>query len=175
MDPLGEPPIEDPNPDPDSLVWSMGHRNVQGLAWDSSGRLWATEFGQNTFDEINLIEPGRNYGWPEVEGVGDGDPAYVDPLVTWSTDEASPSGCGDPRGHACTSAPCAASGSGGSRWPTGTPASPRRCSTVSTAGCATSRSPRTGRCGSPPATATAAATPTVTTTGCYGSDPDRLS
>ena len=91
MDPLGNPPIEDPNPDPDSLVWSMGHRNVQGLAWDSRGQLWATEFGQNTFDEVNLIEPGGNYGWPEVEGVG-GDPAYVDPLVTWSTDQASPSG-----------------------------------------------------------------------------------
>ena len=91
MDPLGNPPIEDPNPDPDSLVWSMGHRNVQGLAWDSRGQLWATEFGQNTFDEVNLIEPGGNYGWPEVEGVG-GDPAYVDPLVIWSTDQASPSG-----------------------------------------------------------------------------------
>ena len=91
MDPLGNPPIEDPNPDPDSLVWSMGHRNVQGLAWDDDGRLWATEFGQNAFDEVNLIEPGGNYGWPEVEGVG-GDPAYVDPLVTWSTDQASPSG-----------------------------------------------------------------------------------
>jgi glucose/arabinose dehydrogenase len=91
MDPLGNPPLEDPNPDPDSLVWSMGHRNVQGLAWDSRGRLWATEFGQDTFDEVNLIEPGGNYGWPEVEGVGN-DPAYVDPLVTWSTDESSPSG-----------------------------------------------------------------------------------
>jgi glucose/arabinose dehydrogenase len=91
MDPLGKPPTEDPNPEPDSLVWSMGHRNVQGLAWDSRGRLWATEFGQDTFDEVNLIEPGGNYGWPEVEGIG-GDPAYVDPLVTWSTDEASPSG-----------------------------------------------------------------------------------
>jgi glucose/arabinose dehydrogenase len=69
----------------------MGHRNVQGLAWDRRGRLWATEFGQDTFDEVNLIEPGGNYGWPEVEGVGKNS-AYVDPVVTWSTDEASPSG-----------------------------------------------------------------------------------
>jgi glucose/arabinose dehydrogenase len=94
MDPLGKPPTEDPNPDPDSLVWSMGHRNVQGLAWDSRGRLWATEFGQDTFDEVNLIEPGGNYGWPEVEGASDdsGDAMFIDPLVTWSTDEASPSG-----------------------------------------------------------------------------------
>ncbi len=91
MDPLGNPPDIDPNPDPDSLVWSMGHRNVQGLAWDATGRLWATEFGQNAFDEVNAIEPGRNYGWPEVEGDGD-DPSYVDPLVTWTTDRASPSG-----------------------------------------------------------------------------------
>ncbi len=91
MDPLGKPPIIDPNPDPDSLVWSMGHRNVQGLAWDSADRLWATEFGQNAFDEVNLIEPGSNYGWPEVEGVGR-NPAYVDPVVTWTTAEASPSG-----------------------------------------------------------------------------------
>jgi glucose/arabinose dehydrogenase len=79
------------NPDADSPVWSMGHRNVQGLAWDADGRLWATEFGQSTFDEINLIEPGGNYGWPEVEGTG-GAPSYVDPVVTWATSDASPSG-----------------------------------------------------------------------------------
>ena len=74
-----------------NLVWTYGHRNVQGLAWDDEDRLYATEFGQNTYDEINLIEKGRNYGWPEAEGTSDDD-EYTDPLLTWSTDEASPSG-----------------------------------------------------------------------------------
>ncbi|MFB4316920.1 PQQ-dependent sugar dehydrogenase [Actinomadura sp. 21ATH] len=75
------------------LLWTYGHRNVQGLAWDEAKRLYATEFGQNTYDEINRIEKGGNYGWPEVEGVGDQD-RYTDPLLTWSTSEASPSGLG---------------------------------------------------------------------------------
>ena len=79
------------NPVEGSPVWSSGHRNVQGVGWDAQGRMFASEFGQNTFDEVNLIEPGANYGWPVVEGAG-GDPDYVDPLVTWGTDEASPSG-----------------------------------------------------------------------------------
>ncbi|CAI7976024.1 aldose sugar dehydrogenase [Frankia sp. Hr75.2] len=81
------------NPTPSSLVYSLGHRNVQGLAWDAGGRLWASEFGQNTFDEINLITPGANYGWPAVEGTGDTDGGrYTNPQVTWTTAEASPSG-----------------------------------------------------------------------------------
>ncbi len=74
-----------------SRVWSYGHRNVQGLAWDGDGRLYATEFGQNTFDEVNLIEAGDNYGWPVVEGFGGG-AQFTDPLLTWSPAEASPSG-----------------------------------------------------------------------------------
>jgi glucose/arabinose dehydrogenase len=80
------------NPTAGSPVYSLGHRNVQGLAWDSAGRLFATEFGQNRFDEVNRIEPGRNYGWPTVEGTGDGGGRFVSPLVVWATSEASPSG-----------------------------------------------------------------------------------
>jgi glucose/arabinose dehydrogenase len=73
-------------------VWSMGHRNVQGLTFDPHGRLWATEFGQNTWDEVNLVVKGKNYGWPVVEGKGTGGGRFVSPKVVWSTDEASPSG-----------------------------------------------------------------------------------
>lgn len=74
-----------------NYTWSYGHRNVQGIAWDGAGRMWATELGQNTRDELNRIRPGRNYGWPIVEG-GDGDGPYADPFVTWPTDQCSPSG-----------------------------------------------------------------------------------
>ncbi len=53
-------------------VWSYGHRNPQGLAWDDQGRLWATEHGPSGilsgYDELNLIEKGGNYGWPEIRG-----------------------------------------------------------------------------------------------------------
>ena len=79
------------NPDPASPVWTLGHRNVQGLAFDDAGLLWASEFGENTWDELNLIEKGTNYGWPEVEGKGSR-PEYRNPQVVWRTSEASPSG-----------------------------------------------------------------------------------
>ena len=72
-------------------VWSYGHRNVQGFGWTGDGTMVASEFGQNSLDELNLITRGGNYGWPQAEGPSDDD-AFIDPLVTWSTDEASPSG-----------------------------------------------------------------------------------
>ncbi|MFC7385510.1 PQQ-dependent sugar dehydrogenase [Sphaerisporangium rhizosphaerae] len=75
----------------ENVIWSYGHRNVQGVAWDPDERMYASEFGQNTYDEVNLIKKGGNYGWPGVEGFGGGD-GYTDPLLTWSPAEASPSG-----------------------------------------------------------------------------------
>jgi len=78
------------NPDPSSPVWSKGHRNVQGLAFDDGDRLWASEFGSQVWDEVNQILPGNNYGWPEAEGDANLE-GYVDPQVQWNPSDASPS------------------------------------------------------------------------------------
>ena len=88
LEPDGSIPAD--NPDPDSPVFSLGHRNVQGLAWTDDGVAYASELGQNAYDEVNLIEAGANYGWPIVEGRGG--EGYTDPLHTWTPVEASPSG-----------------------------------------------------------------------------------
>ena len=79
------------NPFPGSRIWTLGHRNVQGLAWDKDGTMYASEFGQNTWDELNHIEPGRNYGWPGAEGISN-QSGFVDPISQWPTSDASPSG-----------------------------------------------------------------------------------
>ena len=162
MEPDGSVPDDNPGP---TLVWSSGHRNVQGLAWDADGRLWATEFGQSEVDEVNLIRPGANYGWPDVEGAGGGE--GTDPVVTWPTSEASPSGAaivGDDlyvaalRGQRLWRVPLEGEGAG----------APVAELDGSSAACAPSSSPRTARCGWPPRTPTAAAPRGRATTASSG-------
>lgn len=89
LTPEGEPAPGNPF---GNAVYSLGHRNVQGLAWDDEGRLWASEFGPDVNDELNLIEPGANYGWPAVTGAPHRE-GFRDAKVVWpSTAESSPSG-----------------------------------------------------------------------------------
>lgn len=83
--------IPEDNPNRSSAVYTLGHRNPQGIAWTADGRMWASELGQNTSDELNLIKAGANYGWPETEGIA-GDARFQDPVAQWTTAEASPSG-----------------------------------------------------------------------------------
>ncbi|TCO53432.1 PQQ-dependent sugar dehydrogenase [Actinocrispum wychmicini] len=75
-----------------NAVWSMGHRNPQGLDFDSKGRLWESEFGDSTQDEVNLIQKGGNYGWNKCEGTTGNCAGFIPPKMTWSTKQASPSG-----------------------------------------------------------------------------------
>ena len=73
-------------------IWSYGHRNIEGLALDAQNRLWATEFGAQDADELNLISKGKNYGWPNVEG-SSRSARFVSPKVVWSpTSTCSPAG-----------------------------------------------------------------------------------
>lgn len=90
MTPDGDPPAD--NPFEGSLVYSFGHRNPQGIGWAADGTMFASEFGQDTWDELNIIVPGGNYGWPEVEGTGGAERGFIDPVQQWNPDEASPSG-----------------------------------------------------------------------------------
>ncbi|WP_425860192.1 PQQ-dependent sugar dehydrogenase [Arthrobacter sp. TWP1-1] len=89
MTPDGGVPTD--NPFPGSLVYSYGHRNPQGLTWADDGTMFATEFGQNAWDELNIITAGANYGWPTVVGIATtGD--FTDPVQQWTPETASPSG-----------------------------------------------------------------------------------
>ncbi len=86
--PDGRPAVGNPF---GTAVYSYGHRNVQGLAFDPSGRLWASELGDRGADELNLIRAGHNYGWPDVQGKG-GSGRFTDPVAQFGTEQDSPSG-----------------------------------------------------------------------------------
>lgn len=91
IDPDGTIPADNPF---GNAVWSYGHRNPQGLAFDSQGRLWEQEFGNGIMDETNLIVKGGDYGWPACEGTsGTCDtPGFIAPKHTYPTADGSCSG-----------------------------------------------------------------------------------
>ncbi|WP_437727622.1 PQQ-dependent sugar dehydrogenase [Sorangium sp. So ce861] len=95
LEPDGRVPSDNPF---GNYVWSYGHRNPQGLAFDSTGRLWEQEFGNTVMDETNLIQKGGNYGWPNCEGTvsqggsGCSTAGYIAPKLTYRTSEGSCSG-----------------------------------------------------------------------------------
>ena len=84
--------IPSDNPISNSLVWSWGHRNAQGLCLAPNGIMYSSEHGPTTDDELNILEPARNYGWPNVHGFCDSptetgfciDSNVVEPLVAWT-------------------------------------------------------------------------------------------
>ncbi|MEV4318272.1 PQQ-dependent sugar dehydrogenase [Actinocrispum sp. NPDC049592] len=94
LNPDGTVPSD--NPFPGKYIFSYGHRNIEGLYFDSQGRLWEAELGNSIMDELNLVKKGGNYGWPKCEGTsGDcGNSAYIKPIRTWSVANCSPGGLG---------------------------------------------------------------------------------
>ena len=108
IEPDGKVPADNPlvgkpgNPQPE--IWSWGHRNVQGAAiHPATGDLWATEHGPQGGDELNLVQPGRNFGWPVITfgrnygigtKIGDGTERadVVAPLAHWVPTSIAPSG-----------------------------------------------------------------------------------
>ncbi len=93
LTPEGQIPADNPF---GTAVWSYGHRNSQGIAWDSFGRMWETEHGRSGattgFDELNLIEKGKNYGWPTIQG-SETRAGMVTPVINSGANETwAPSG-----------------------------------------------------------------------------------
>ena len=90
LNPDGTIPAD--NPTPGSPIWTLGHRNAQGLVFAPNGRVYASEHGPFNDDEVNLLERGRNYGWPVIEGFADRpdeieaskDKSFTDPLRAWT-------------------------------------------------------------------------------------------
>lgn len=95
LNPDGSVPSDNPF---GNYVWSYGHRNVQGLAFDSQGRLWEQEFGDSHQDETNLIQRGGDFGWPDCEGTFDrggngcGQSGFIAPKRTYPVADCSCSG-----------------------------------------------------------------------------------
>jgi glucose/arabinose dehydrogenase len=90
--------IPDDNPFPGSPIFTYGHRNPQGMAWHpETGALFSSEhgpsgeFGLRAYDEINILKPGKNYGWPEVVGITRKE-EYEDPLIVWPERAVPPGG-----------------------------------------------------------------------------------
>lgn len=71
------------NPLTSSLMWSAGHRNVTGFTWSADGVMLAVEPGADFADELNVIQAGHNYGWPDIEGAGGEAAGYTDPAISW--------------------------------------------------------------------------------------------
>ena len=91
LNPDGSTPSDGPF-GPENAAYSMGHRNSFGLCVDpSTGDLWETENGPGSDDEVNRIEPGGNYGWPDQLGPG-GEPAFIDPVLDFP-EVIVPTGC----------------------------------------------------------------------------------
>lgn len=83
----------------DDRIWTYGHRNPEGITIGPGGKVWSSELGENTWDELNHVLPGRNYGWPHVEGRGS-DRRFANPFAQWHPDVCSPSGVAIVAGHA---------------------------------------------------------------------------
>jgi glucose/arabinose dehydrogenase len=83
--------IPSDNPFPNSYVYSYGHRNPQGLAWDSAGNLYASEHGSSAYDELNYIQKGKNYGWPVIQGDEEKE-GMVKPIIHSHENTWAPSG-----------------------------------------------------------------------------------
>lgn len=83
--------IPESNPFPESPIYSYGHRNPQGLVWNDEGRLFATEHGSSARDEVNIIDAGKNYGWPTIRGEETAE-GLENPLIHSGEDTWAPSG-----------------------------------------------------------------------------------